>query len=45
MKYASDGWDVGWFLLRTDGFASYWRCDPYTLAFKKSLLVTPSGGL
>lgn len=35
MKYASDGWDFGWFLLRTDGFVSYWRCDPYTLTFEK----------
>ena len=35
MKYTSDGWDFGWFLLRTDGFISYWRCDPYTLKFEK----------
>ena len=35
MKYTTDGWDFGWFLLRTDGLVSYWRCDPYTLAFEK----------
>ena len=36
MMYKSGGWDLGWYLLRTDGFVSYWQCDPYTLEFKKS---------
>jgi hypothetical protein len=34
MRYATDNWDFGWFLLRSDGFASYWRCDPYNLKFE-----------
>ena len=36
MLYRSRGWDFGWLLLRTDGFAAYRRCDPYTLAFEDS---------
>jgi len=35
MQYTTDSWDFGWFLIRSDGFASYWRCDPYILKFEK----------
>ena len=35
MKYTTNGWNFGWFLLRSDGFATYWRCDPYSLQFEK----------
>ena len=31
MLYASDNWDFGWVLARTDGGVTYRRCDPYPL--------------
>jgi len=31
--YKSKGWDFGWIMLRTDGFAVQRICDPYTLKF------------
>lgn len=34
LLYASQGWDFGWLMLRTDGRVVYRRCDPYTLMFK-----------
>ena len=36
MRYASDGWDFGWLMPRTDGFVDRWLCSPYTLRFHKS---------
>jgi hypothetical protein len=33
MQYATQGWDCGWLVLRTDGIVAYRRCDPYTLQF------------
>jgi len=36
LRYASRGWDIGWLMVRTDGFVARWLCDPYSLAFAKS---------
>ena len=36
MLYESRGWDFGWLMPRSDGFAARWLCDPYSLEFKKS---------
>ena len=33
MRYASDAWDFGWLMVRTDGHTVYRRCDPHTLQF------------
>ncbi len=35
LQYASQNWDFGWAIARTDGFVEYLRCDPYTLAFSR----------
>lgn len=35
LRYASQGWDFGWAIARTDGFVEYLRCDPYTLHFTR----------
>jgi hypothetical protein len=37
LRYASRGWDFGWLMARTDGHVARWLCDPYTLAFQKSI--------
>lgn len=34
MKYASDAWDFGWLMARTDGHVVYRRCDPHSLQFE-----------
>ena len=34
MLYASRNWDYGWLMVRTDGYARYRRCNPYTLEFE-----------
>ena len=34
MLYSSSGWDFGWVIMRTDGFAVQRLCDPYSLKFK-----------
>jgi hypothetical protein len=36
LRYASQGWDFGWLMARTDGHVARWLCDPYTLGFHKS---------
>ncbi len=36
LRYCSRNWDFGWALARTDGFASFLLCDPYTLQFCRS---------
>lgn len=35
LAYRSRGWDFGWAMVRTDGFLSLLRCDPYTLQFTR----------
>ncbi len=35
--YTSRNWDFGWLMARTDGHVARWLCDPYTLAFHKSV--------
>jgi hypothetical protein len=37
LRYASHNWDFGWLMVRTDGHAARLLCDPYTLAFEKSV--------
>ena len=37
LRYTSRGWDFGWLMARTDGHVARWLCDPYTLAFHKSV--------
>jgi hypothetical protein len=37
LRYTSGGWDFGWLMARTDGQVARWLCDPYTLAFHKSV--------
>ena len=34
MLYSSRNWDFGWLMVRSDGYARYRRCDPYTLEFE-----------
>jgi len=34
--YTPRGWDFGWLIVRTDGFATKRICDPYTLSFTDS---------
>ena len=36
LVYTSRGWDFGWLVVRTDGFAAKRICDPYTLRFTDS---------
>jgi hypothetical protein len=36
MRYASQNWDFGWLMPRTDGFVAYLLCDPYTLKFRRA---------
>jgi len=36
MMYTSNGWDLGWLIVRTDGVVKRWLCDPYTLKFEKN---------
>ena len=36
LAYHSRGWDLGWFMVRSDGYAARWMVDPYTLKFTKS---------
>jgi hypothetical protein len=36
MRYASQAWDFGWLMPRTDGIVAQWQCDPYTLKFRKT---------
>jgi len=36
LAYASQAWDFGWLMPRTDGFLARWLCDPFTLTFSKS---------
>ncbi|MCC7420046.1 MAG: hypothetical protein IT428_07200 [Planctomycetaceae bacterium] len=33
IKYATDAWDFGWVMARTDGQVVFRRCDPHTLRF------------
>jgi hypothetical protein len=33
MEYTSNGWDFGWLLVRTDGYAVQRICNPYSLNF------------
>jgi hypothetical protein len=37
LRYRSQGWDFGWLMARTDGHVARWLCNPYTLAFQKSV--------
>lgn len=37
LRYTSQGWDFGWLMARSDGQVARWLCDPYTLAFTKSV--------
>jgi hypothetical protein len=37
LRYTSRGWDFGWLMARSDGQVARWLCDPYTLAFQKSV--------
>lgn len=37
LGYQSRAWDVGWLMARSDGQVARWLCDPYTLAFHKSV--------
>ena len=37
LRYTSGNWDFGWLMARTDGHVARWLCDPYTLAFHKSV--------
>ena len=32
LVYRSGGWDFGWLVIRTDGYAVKRICDPHTLA-------------
>lgn len=34
MLYNSRNWDFGWLMVRSDGYAQYRCCDPYTLKFQ-----------
>jgi hypothetical protein len=36
MQYESKNWDMGWLMVRTDGFVARWLCNPYNLKFHKS---------
>ena len=36
LTYVSQGWDFGWLMVRTDGFAASMLADPYTLRFRRS---------
>lgn len=38
MRYASDAWDFGWLMVRSDGRVVYRRCDPYSLQFSDQVL-------
>lgn len=35
LRYSSRGWDFGWLMIRTDGFAARWLVDPQTLRFNR----------
>ena len=35
LGYASNGWDFGWLMPRTDGNVARWLCDPQTLKFHR----------
>jgi len=37
LEYHSNGWDVAWVFLRTDGQATVRRLDPYTRTFSDVL--------
>ena len=36
LRYTSRGWDFGWAVVRTDGYAQLLLADPYTLDFRRS---------
>ena len=36
LAYTSRGWDFGWVIAKTDGYASLLLADPYTLKFRRS---------
>ena len=36
LSYASNGWDFGWAMVRTDSFGALLTTDPYTLKFRRS---------
>jgi hypothetical protein len=36
LVYASQNWDFGWLMPRSDGLVARWLVDPYTLKFRKS---------
>ncbi len=36
LRYASEGWDFGWLMARTDGLVARWLVNPFTLKFQKS---------
>jgi hypothetical protein len=38
MQYASESWDFGWIMARTDGQVVFRRCDPHTLQFEDRTL-------
>ena len=35
LVYATQAWDVGWLMPRTDGHVARWLVDPYTLKFRR----------
>ena len=36
LRYASEAWDFGWLMARTDGYVARWLVNPYTLQFDES---------
>jgi hypothetical protein len=38
LRYASEAWDFGWLMVRSDGRVVYRRCDPYSLQFSDQVL-------
>ena len=36
LRFVSRGWDFGWVMVRTDGYAAHLLVDPYTLRFRRS---------
>lgn len=41
MQYESKNWDMGWLMVRTDGFVARWLCNPYNLKFQRSEMRCP----
>jgi len=36
LRFVSRGWDFGWVMVRTDGYAAHLLVDPYTLRFRRA---------